>query len=47
MDKKFQLRDSEFYLKPAELKRVIYGCESFRDRSILKTFAQTGMTCPQ
>ena len=43
MDKKFQLKDSEFYLKPAELKKVIYGCDSFRDRCILKTFVQTGI----
>jgi integrase len=38
-----QLKDSEFYLKPAALKKVVYGAESFRDRCILKTFAQTGI----
>jgi integrase len=43
MAQKHQLKDSEFYLKPAALKRVVYGAESFRDRCILKTFAQTGI----
>ena len=43
MTQKYQLKDSEFYLKPAALKKVVYGAESFRDRCILKTFAQTGI----
>lgn len=43
MTTKYQLKDSEFSLKPAELKKVIYSTESFRDRCILKTFVQTGI----
>jgi integrase/recombinase XerD len=43
MPTKYQFKDSEFYLKPADLKKVIYGAENFRDRCILKTFAQTGI----
>ena len=43
MAKKYQLKDSEFYLKPAAVKKVIYAADSFRDRCILKTLAQTGI----
>ncbi len=43
MPKKYQLTNSEFYLRPADLERVIYRAGSFRDRCILKTFAQTGI----
>ncbi len=43
MAKQYQLKDSEFYLKPAALEKVIYAADSFRDRCILKTLAQTGI----
>lgn len=43
MSKKYQFKDSEFYLKPADMKKVIYIVSSFRDRCILKTFVQTGI----
>lgn len=43
MSKKYQLKDSEFYLKPVELKKVVHAVSNFRDRCILKTFAQTGI----
>lgn len=43
MSKKYQLKDSEFYLKPSELKKVVHTVPNFRDRCILKTFAQTGI----
>lgn len=43
MPRRFQLKDSEYHLNPAALRKVIYGTESFRDRCILKTFAQTGI----
>lgn len=43
MTKKYQLKDSEFSLKPAALKKVIYAAKGFRDRCILKTFVQTGI----
>ena len=43
MAQKYQLKDSEFYLKPAALRKLVYGAASFRDRCILKTFAQTGI----
>lgn len=39
-----QLQNADYHLKPAELKKVIYApLLSFRDRTILKTFAQTGI----
>ena len=43
MSKKYQYKDSEFYLKPAEMKKVVYAVSGFRDRCILKTFIQTGI----
>jgi integrase/recombinase XerD len=43
MPQKYQLKDSEFCLKPADLKKVIYAVDSYRDRCILKAFAQTGI----
>ena len=43
MTKKYQLKDSEFHLKPAELNKVVYAVPGFRDRCILKTFIQTGI----
>jgi len=39
-----QLQNADYHLKPAELKKVIYApLLSFRDRCILKCFAQTGL----
>jgi integrase len=38
-----QLKNSEYHLKPAEIKKVIYATKNFRDRCLLKTFAQTGL----
>lgn len=43
MARKHQLQDSEYHLNPAAIRKVIYATESFRDRCILKTFAQTGI----
>lgn len=43
MSTKSQVKNSEFCLKPAELKKIVYAVEDFRDRSILKTFVQTGI----
>jgi integrase/recombinase XerD len=43
MATRYQQRDSVFHLESAELKKVIHATESFRDRCILKTFAQTGI----
>ncbi|MCJ7783831.1 MAG: site-specific integrase [Desulfobacterales bacterium] len=38
-----QLKNSEYSLKPEEIKKVIYSAEKFRDRCIVKMFAQTGI----
>lgn len=43
MTAKSQLKNSEYHLTPAEIKKVIYAAKSFRDRSLIKTLAQTGM----
>jgi integrase len=43
MARKSQLKDSEYHLKSGEIRKVIYATDSFRDRCILKTFAQTGI----
>ncbi len=40
---KSQLKNSEYYLSPTEIKKVIYAANSFRDRCLIKTLAQTGM----
>lgn len=38
-----QLKNSEFYLKPVQIRRIIDRAGSFRDSCIIKTFAQTGI----
>jgi len=38
-----QLKNSEFHLKPAEIKKVIYAAKNFRDRCLVKTFAHTAI----
>lgn len=43
MSTKSQIKNSEFHLKPAELKKIVYAVAEFRDRCILKTFVQTGV----
>ena len=43
MAHKSQLKNSEYHLSPAEIKKVIYAANSFRDRCLIKTLAQTGM----
>ena len=43
MSRKSQLKNSEYHLSPAEIKKVIYAANSFRDRCLIKTLAQTGM----
>ena len=43
MTKKQQLKDSEFHLSPTDIKKAINAAKTFRDRCILKTFAQTGL----
>lgn len=40
---KQQLKDSEYHLSPKDTKKVINTPEKFRDRCILKTFAQTAI----
>lgn len=40
---KNQLKNSEFCLKPAEIKKIIYAAAGFRDRCIIKTFAHTAI----
>lgn len=40
---KSQLKNSEFHLKPAEIKKVIYAAKNFRDRCLIKTLAQTAV----
>lgn len=43
MARKSQLKNSEYHLRPAEMKKVIYAAKTFRDRSMIKTLAQTGI----
>ena len=43
MAQKPQLKDSEYHLSRHELKKLINAAVSFRDRCILKTFAQTAV----
>ena len=43
MSKTHQLKDSEYHLSRQDLKKVIHAATSFRNRCILKTFAQTAM----
>ena len=43
MAKKHQLKDSEYHLSKRDLRTLIHAAESFRDRCILKTFAQTAL----
>jgi len=40
---KSQLKDSEFNLKPAEVKKIIYAAKNFRDRCIIKALAHTAV----
>jgi len=40
---KQQLKDSEYHLSRQDIKKVINAALHFRDRCILKTFAQTAM----
>ena len=41
MTKKQQLKDSEYHLSSTDIKKAINAARTFRDRCILKTFAQT------
>ena len=38
-----QLRASQFALKPAEIRKLIYAAESPRDRCLIRTLAETGI----
>jgi integrase len=38
-----QLENSQFALKPAQVRKVIYACTSPRDRCLVATLATTGM----
>lgn len=38
-----QLKNSQFALKPAEVRKVVYACTSPRDRCLVATLAVTGM----
>lgn len=40
---KRQLQNSQFALKPAEIRKVIYACTNPRDRCLLSVLAFTGM----
>ena len=40
---KRQLKNSQFALKPAEVRKVVYACTNPRDRCLLATLAYTGM----
>jgi integrase len=40
---KRQLQNSQFALKPAEVRKVIYACTNPRDRCVLATLAFTGI----
>ena len=40
---KKQLKDSEYNLNPAEIKKIIYAAKSFRDRCLIKTLAHTAL----
>lgn len=40
---KRQLQNSQFQLKPAEIRKVVYACVSPRDRCLLAILAATGM----
>lgn len=41
--RKQQLRDSEYYLSKRELKNLIGAAPNFRDRTLIKLMAVTGM----
>ena len=43
MPPRSQQQASEYYLKPHEIKKLIYACDNFRDRCIIKLLAYTGM----
>jgi integrase len=38
-----QLKNSQFALKPAEVRKVIYACDNPRDRTLVATLAATGV----
>jgi len=40
---KNQFKNSEYHLKPAEIKKVIYAAQNFRDRCLIKTLAHTAI----
>jgi len=40
---KRQLRNSQFALKPAEVRKIVYACTNPRDRCLLATLAATGI----
>lgn len=40
---KSQHHAADFILKPGEIKKMIWVCDDFRDRCIVKTLAYTGM----
>ena len=43
MPKRAQLKDSEYHLSRAEIKKIIYAPDNFKHRCIIKTLAQTAM----
>jgi integrase/recombinase XerD len=43
MAQRHQLKDSEYHLSPHHIKKMINAPERFRNRCIIKTFAQTGI----
>lgn len=38
-----QQRAGDFYLSPSEIRRLIFACDDFRDRCIIKLFAYSGI----
>ena len=43
MPEKHQLKDPEYHLSTRAIKKIVHAAANFRDRYILKTFAQTAM----
>lgn len=43
MSQKQQLKDSEYHLSKRDVKKIVNAATNFRDRCMLKTFAQTAI----
>ena len=38
-----QQQAADYYLKPSEIKKLVYACADFRDRCLIKLLAYSGM----